>query len=68
MKKRYKIFKIVTLILFFLLNSSKVFANNEKEACQAYYDAVRNSEDVRATSSWGIWGYDDFGFMLIAFL
>ena len=64
MKKRYKIFKIVTLILFFLLNSSKVFANNEKEACQAYYDAVRNSEDVRATSSWGIWGYDDFGFML----
>lgn len=64
MKKKYKIFQILILLFLIAFNSSKAFATKEQEACQAYYEAVRNSEDGAATSNYGIQGYDDFGFMI----
>ena len=62
MKRKYKFFNILFLLICFILTSSNVFATSERIQCQAYYEAVRNTEDLRAKENFPLWGYKTFGF------
>ena len=74
MKKKFKIFKFLTIIflsIFAITNSySEEKASESKEiydqryACNLYYEKIKNNKDSRARNFHGYWVYDDFGFLL----